>query len=229
MRCRSSSKASSTRSDQKGSARLVQSKQNKTDRGSQEPTGSATPSNRTVVLLLAGATAFAVLAVAVLAILNTTGSGDAVSFTPSNRGLLPVGSQAPSFTAEEIRSGEEVSGGGGSEAGEARATMLVFFATWCPHCNKEAPIISALESEYKDLRVIMIGIDGRDDSQKVREFVEEYDIESPAVYQPSLGETYRASGYPTTYVLNENNEIVAAHSGEAPKSVYEGWIEDALG
>ena len=229
MRCRSSSKASSTRSDQKGSARLVQSKQNKTDRGPQEPTGSATPSNRTVVLLLAGATAFAVLAVAVLAILNTTGSGDAGSFTPSNWGLLPVGSQAPIFTAEEIRSGEEVSGGGSSEAGEARATMLVFFATWCPHCNKEAPIISALESEYKDLRVIMVGIDGRDDSQKVREFVEEYDIESPAVYQPSLGETYRASGYPTTYVLNENNEIVAAHSGEAPKSVYEGWIEDALG
>jgi thiol-disulfide isomerase/thioredoxin len=183
-----------------------------------------------VVLLLAGATAFAALVVAVLAILNTTiGSGDAGSFTPNNRGLLPVGSQAPSFTAEEIRSGEEVTGGGGSEAGEARATMLVFFATWCPHCNKEAPIISALESEYKDLRVIMVGIDGRDDSQKVREFVEEYDIESPAVYQPSLGKTYHASGYPTTYVLNESDEIVAAHSGEAPKSVYEGWIEDALG
>jgi len=199
------------------------------DKGSQEPTGGATPSNRTVVLLLAGSTAFAVLAVAVLAILNTFGSGDAGSFIPNHRGLLPVGSQAPSFTAKEVRSGEEVSGGGGSKAGEARATMLVFFATWCPHCNKEAPIISALESEYKDLRVIMIGIDGRDDSQKVREFVEEYDLESPAIYQPALGKTYRASGYPTTYILDENDEIVAAHSGEAPKSVYEGWIEDALG
>jgi len=171
-----------------------------------------------VVLLLAGATAFAVLAVAVLAILNAIGSGDAGSFTPNNRSLLPVGSQAPSFIAEEIRSGEEVSGGGGSEAGEARATMLVFFATWCPHCNKEAPIISALESEYKDLRVIMVGIDGRDDSQKVREFVEEYDIESPAVYQPSLGETYRASGYPTTYVLNENDEIVSTNQARLQKA-----------
>lgn len=202
------------------------------DRGSQEPTGSATPSSRTVVLILAGATAFAVLAVAVLAILNTTGSGDTGSFTPNDRGLLPVGSQAPSFTAEEIRSGEEVSVGGGSEAGaanEARATMLVFFATWCPHCNKEASTISELESEYGDLRVIMVGIDGQDDPQKVRDFVEEYDIESPAVYQPSLGETFRISGYSTSYVLNENDEIVAAHSGEAPKSVYEGWIEDALG
>jgi thiol-disulfide isomerase/thioredoxin len=211
---------------------LVQSKQNKMDRGSQEPTESATPSNRTVVLLLAGATAFAVLAVVVLAILNTTGSGGAGTFTPNNRGLLPVGSQAPSFTAEEVRSGEEVSVGSGNEAGEAneaQATMLVFFATWCPHCNKEGPIISELESEYEDLRIVMVGIDRRDDSQKVRKFVEEYDIESSAVYQPSLGETYRASGYPTTYVLNENDGIVAAHTGEAPRSVYEGWIEEALG
>jgi thiol-disulfide isomerase/thioredoxin len=208
---------------------LVQSKQNQKDKSSQEAAGSATQGNRTVVLLFAGATAFAILAVAVLAILITTGREDTGSFTPNDRGLLPVGSQAPSFTAEEVRSGEEVSVGGGSEAGKARATMLVFFATWCPHCNKEAPIISELESEYKDLRVIMVGIDGQDDPEKVREFVEEYDIESPAVYQPSLGETYQASGYPTTYVLNENDEIVAAHSGEAPRSVYEGWIKEALG
>ncbi len=55
------------------------------------------------------------------------------------------------------------------------------------------------------------------------------DAESRAACQPSLAEPYGASGYPTTYVLNENDEIVAAYSGEAPKSVYEGWIEDALG
>lgn len=85
------------------------------------------------------------------------------------------------------------------------------------------------EGEYEDLRVVMVGIDGQDDPEKVREFVERYDIESPAVYQPSLGPTYQVSGYPTTYVLDGEGEIVAAHSGEAPREVYEGWIEEALG
>jgi hypothetical protein len=74
----------------------------------------------------------------------------------------------------------------------------------------------------------MVGIDGEDNPEKVREFVEEYDIESPAVYEPALGSEYRVSGYPTTYVLNKDNEVIGAHSGEAPRGVYEGWIEEAL-
>jgi thiol-disulfide isomerase/thioredoxin len=106
--------------------------------------------------------------------------------------------------------------------------MLVFFATWCPHCQREAPVLSELESQYDGLRMIMVGIDGEDNPHKVREFVERYDIESPAVYEPSLGTEYRVSGYPTVYVLNEDNEVIGAHSGEAPREVYEGWIEEAL-
>ena len=75
----------------------------------------------------------------------------------------------------------------------------------------------------------MVGIDGRVDPGKVREFLNRYNIAGPAVYQSSLGSAYRVSGYPTIYVLNGENEIVGAHAGEAPKEAYESWIEEALG
>ena len=176
-----------------------------------------------MILLLAGTTVFAVLAIAVLAVLNTAGGG-AGNFTPNDGGLLPVGSEAPDFTAETVRGGDVTVGGG-----SVPATMLVFFATWCPHCNNEAPTIRELESQYDDLRVVMAGIDGRDDPAKVREFMDRCNIAGPAVYQPSLGSTYQVSGYPTIYVLNGENEVVAAHAGEAPKEAYESWIEEALG
>lgn len=192
-------------------------------RDSRKAAGGSFSGNRTV-FLLAGLTALAILAIAAFAFLVTGRGENAEDFTPNEQGLLPVGSQAPGFTAETIGGGE-VSEGDGS----AGATMLVFFATWCPHCNNEAPVISELESQYEDLRVVMVGIDGRDDPDKVREFVDRYDIGGPAVYQPSLGPTYQVSGYPTTYVLDGSGEIVAAHSGEAPREVYEGWIEQALG
>jgi thiol-disulfide isomerase/thioredoxin len=100
--------------------------------------------------------------------------------------------------------------------------MLVFFATWCPHCQREAPVMSELESQYDGLRMVMVGIDGEDDPEKVLRFVKEYDIESPAVYEPYLGSEYGVSGYPTVYVLDEDNRVVGAHSGEAPREVYEG-------
>ncbi|HEV3477014.1 MAG TPA: TlpA disulfide reductase family protein [Rubrobacteraceae bacterium] len=172
------------------------------------------------MLVMAGFTALVIVAVAALAVLRTTG-GD---FTPNDEGLFPAGDKAPGFTAESVTGGGSVSVGEGG----APATMLVFFATWCPHCQREAPVLSELESQYDGLRMIMVGIDGEDNPHKVREFVERYDIESPAVYEPSLGTEYRVSGYPTVYVLNEDNEVIGAHSGEAPREVYEGWIEEAL-
>jgi thiol-disulfide isomerase/thioredoxin len=175
------------------------------------------------MLFLAGFTALVIVVIAALAVLPTPGGQSASNFTPNDQGLIHVGEEAPSFTAETVDGGSVSVGEGG-----APATMLVFFATWCPHCQHEAPILSDLESQYDGLRLIMVGIDGEDNPEKVREFVEEYDIESPAVYEPALGSEYRVSGYPTTYVLNKDNEVIGAHSGEAPRGVYEGWIEEAL-
>jgi thiol-disulfide isomerase/thioredoxin len=176
------------------------------------------------MLVLAGFTALVIVAIAALAVFSTTGGGGTENFTANDEGLIPVGEKAPSFTAETV--------GGGTVSvreGAAPATMLVFFATWCPHCQNEAPILSELEGQYEDLRMVMVGIDGEDNPEKVQQFVERYGIESPAVYEPSLGPEYGVSGYPTTYVLNRSNEVVGAHSGEAPREVYEGWIEKALG
>ncbi len=177
-----------------------------------------------MILVLAGATVFAVLATATLAVLNAAGGGTG-SFTLNDGGLLQVGSEASKFTAKAVRGGGDFTVGDGS----VPATMLVFFATWCPHCNNEALTISELESQYDALRVVMVGIDGRDDPAKVREFVNRYNIADPAVYQSSLGSAYQVSGYPTIYVLSGENEIVGAHAGEAPKEAYESWIEEALG
>jgi thiol-disulfide isomerase/thioredoxin len=179
--------------------------------------------NRTVMLGLAGFTALVIVVIAALAVFSATGGGSTGNLTPNNEGLIPVGEKAPGFTAETV--------GGGSVSvgdGEAGATMLVFFATWCPHCQREAPVMSELESQYDDLQLVMVGIDAQDNPDKVRQFAEEYDIESPAVYEPLLGSEYGVSGYPTVYVLDENNKVVGAHSGEAPREVYEAWIEEAL-
>ncbi len=155
------------------------------------------------MLVLAGFTAVVIIAIAAFAVLSTAGGPDAGNFTPNDQGLIPVGEKAPSFTAETVNGG-----------------------------SVEAPIINEIEDQYDgDLQLVMIGIDSTqgDTPEKVREFVERYDIESPTVYDPSLGPEYRVTGYPTVYVLDRNNEVVGATAGEAPREAYEGWIEKALG
>lgn len=176
-----------------------------------------------VALALIGFRAVALVVVVLFAIISTIGGG-ASNFTPNDQGLLQNGAQAPDFTADTVDGGSVSVGGGSSDA-----TMLVFFATWCPHCQEEAPIISDLENEYDDLKIVMVGIDGQDNPEKVREFVQRYDIQSPAVYDTSLGARYQVSGYPTVYVLDGSGKIVGANTGEAPKEAYEEWIQKALG
>ena len=173
--------------------------------------------------LLIALTAFLVGAIAVVAVLAVSGgSGGASSgsFTANDEGLIQPGSQAPQAQAESV------DGGDVSIPAEG-PTLLVFFATWCPHCNNEAPLISDLSKEYENLNVVMAGIDGEDNPEKVREFVEEYDIEGEAFYKPSIGQTYNVSGYPTTYVIDDSDEIVGANTGETPENVLRDWIEQA--
>lgn len=178
-----------------------------------------------LALILAAITGAALLSIAGVAVLVAGGPG-ADSYTPNDEGLIETGSSAPAFTASAIGGGDVSVGG---DAGDSRATLLVFFATWCPHCQNEAPIVSDLASQNDDLEVVMVGIDGQDDPQKVQEFVQGYGIEGSSVYEPSLGQEYRVTGYPTVYVLNGNGAVVAANSGETPRGVLEDWVGVALG
>jgi len=190
------------------------------EKGSGKPASSMKP-------LLVGLTAFVVAAIGVTALLAGTGgsggsSGASGSFTPNDEGLIQPGEQAPQTTAETL------SGGGITLPTPSDGpTLITFFATWCPHCNDEAPVLSDLSRENEDLDVVMAGMDGEDDPQKIEQFVEEYDIQGQAFYEPSVGQTYQVTGYPTTYVIDGSGEVVGANSGETPEAVLQGWIDQA--
>jgi thiol-disulfide isomerase/thioredoxin len=192
------------------------------DKGS----GEGGNSNR-VVILLAGLTVVVIAAIAAFAF-ALGGSGGGGSVALDENGLISAGSQAPGFTAETLNGGGSVTvGGDGDEA----ATLLVFFASWCPHCQAEAPTIAELEKEYEgDLRVVMAGIDETqgDTPEKVRGFVERFGIEGPAVYEPALGEEYQVAGYPTLYVLDGEGKVVDGYTGEVPKETLEASIQEAI-
>lgn len=70
--------------------------------------------------------------------------------------------------------------------------LVEFFATWCPHCKHEQPIMEALGIEENDsVPVYQVDVD----------------------QEPRLAELYAADGVPT-YVLFDNGVVVRTLSGE---------------
>lgn len=150
---------------------------------------------------------------------------------PINPHLLPVGSIAPGF-ALSTPQGQRV-----SLAGErGRAVLLEFFATWCPHCDAEAPhlraLYAALTQTHVDVAFLEINADG-ETAPSVYAYHRYFGLQFPALLDPSsapaswpnqgaagpVTTAYRVENYPTFYVLNSRGVIVWRSDGEEPDAL----------
>jgi cytochrome c biogenesis protein CcmG, thiol:disulfide interchange protein DsbE len=147
----------------------------------------------------------------------------------SNRNLLPVGSTAPSFRLRTPQ-GRSVS----LDGVRGRAVLLEFFATWCPHCNAEAPHLRALADTLPKQRYAFLSIDADGETApSVFAFHRYYGLPYAALVDPSahagsfsspglpgpVSTRYRVESYPTFYVLAPNGRIVWRSDGEQPDAL----------
>jgi peroxiredoxin len=154
------------------------------------------------------------------------GTPASASAPPSNPDLLPVGSRAPAFSLRTPQ-GAKVS----LESMRGKAVLLEFFATWCPHCNAEAPHLRQLAASLPDRRYAIVGInaDG-EDAASVFAYHRYFGLAFPALLDPSLrpgsfhqpgapggvSTRYRVGGYPTFYVIDPQGRITWRSDNEQP-------------
>lgn len=102
---------------------------------------------------------------------------------------------------------------------EDKPTILLFFTSWCPYCNEDAPRVVSLYEKYKDeINLYGVNIINRDDLEEVIDYVNKYEIKYPVLLdeESSLHKQYKSPGFPTLIFLNKNgkeiNRIVGASS-----------------
>jgi cytochrome c biogenesis protein CcmG, thiol:disulfide interchange protein DsbE len=116
-----------------------------------------------------------------------------------------VGSKAPQFSAEYLdRDGTfELSSLRG------KPVLLNFWASWCPPCKDEAPLLEDAYARYGD-EVEFVGIDIRDARDDALEFVESYGITYPQVRDDTLRvyTQYGLTGQPESFFIDQNGIVV---------------------
>jgi cytochrome c biogenesis protein CcmG/thiol:disulfide interchange protein DsbE len=103
------------------------------------------------------------------------------------------------------------------------------WASWCPPCRTEAPLLQRAADDY-DSRVVFLGVDSRDDADVGREFLDRYGISYPNVFDGS-GTIRRLLGvreFPTTYIFGTHGELSAEVTDGISEQTLAAHLDNAL-
>jgi len=148
---------------------------------------------------------------------------------PSNSDLVAVGSRAPAFSLKTPE-GDSVS----LSDYRGKAVLLEFFATWCPHCNAEAPHLQALASSLGQKRFAFLSVNAdSEDAASVFAYHRYFGLSFPALLDPGspagnfhqqggpgpVTQAYGVQSYPTFYIVDGTGRIAWASDGEQPDAL----------
>jgi cytochrome c biogenesis protein CcmG/thiol:disulfide interchange protein DsbE len=98
-----------------------------------------------------------------------------------------------------------------------QVVLLNVWATWCPPCRREIPVLQALHEAHADdgLRVVGVSVDAAGEAQAVRQFVDGYGVTFDIWLDPGerVSSTFRTSGVPTTLLIDRDGRLVWRHLG----------------
>jgi thiol-disulfide isomerase/thioredoxin len=113
-------------------------------------------------------------------------------------------------------------------AAKGRPALVVFWASWCGPCATEAPALQRF-SQSRIGRGRIVGVDWSDALSGARAFVRRYSWTFPNVRDAEglIGNEYRLTGLPTTFVIDEHDRIRATLRGPQTERSLQRALEGA--
>ena len=114
---------------------------------------------------------------------------------------------------------------------QGKVVILNFWATWCPPCREEIPILVDLAKKYKD-DLLIVGVSVDDGSpDDVGEFAKAFHMNYPVVMwsHELVSEYGGVPALPTTFLINKDGRVVQKHEGLYPPDVYDTEVRALMG
>jgi thiol-disulfide isomerase/thioredoxin len=136
----------------------------------------------------------------------------AVAVKPDAEIGARLGQPAPDFTLKTL-AGTEVS----LSSLKGRPVILNFWASWCPPCRVEMPLLMAAYRAHRDagLEVVAINLTDQEAAKDIRKFVAEFQMPF-AVALDTKGKTWGRYGLlalPTTVFVSSDGTVRLVNSG----------------
>lgn len=118
--------------------------------------------------------------------------------------------------------------------GTNRVLVVNVWGSWCAPCRREAPVLSAVSTQYAKHGVAFLGLLSRDKPAAASAFARRFDLNYPSLQDPGgrlqlrFAETLPSQGIPTTWIIDRRGRVAARILVEVTKSTLVGLIDDEL-
>jgi len=108
---------------------------------------------------------------------------------------------------------------------KGKPMMVNFWATYCPPCLEEMPVIQEYAQKFEK-EMVTLAINTGEEEQIVRNFIEKHGFEITFLLNPtnSVSHKYRVFGFPTTIFFDESGEVQATHIGELNAELIDHYL-----
>jgi thiol-disulfide isomerase/thioredoxin len=125
-------------------------------------------------------------------------------------GVQPEREAAPDFRLESIDGGfftlEELRG---------KTLVIDFWATWCPPCEFQIPVLNEVQDSWHARDVVVLGVSVDSGGREVVEpYAESNDIRYTVLLgDEALARSFGAIGFPSTVIVDAEGRIASRHTG----------------
>ena len=143
-------------------------------------------------------------------------------------GIEKIGpASPPEFTIENINGNME-----GLEKYKGKVVFLNFWATWCPPCVQEMPMMDRLYKSLKDKGFVVVALNDYEPRERVEKFLKDKSYSFPVLIDPSgkVSEAFRSMVLPSTFIIDREGNVIGKVVGmrewDAPE--YQAFFEQLL-
>jgi thiol-disulfide isomerase/thioredoxin len=106
-----------------------------------------------------------------------------------------------------------------------KGLVVNFWATWCPPCRREMPLLEEVYNKYKSRNITVIGVSVDNSRDAIKNYVESVSVTYP-IWEDSvirsnnlpggtsLSSMFGVVGFPTTFFIDANGVIQSSYVGE---------------
>jgi cytochrome c biogenesis protein CcmG, thiol:disulfide interchange protein DsbE len=107
-----------------------------------------------------------------------------------------------------------------------KVVILNFWASWCPPCVEELPLLEKTQKSLDGKGATVVGVNLRDVSTEAMAFVRRYGLTYPSLRDrdADLARAYGTTSYPETFVIDRRGRIAAKRRGP----VDQAWLDATL-